>query len=139
MSRTLEGKTSLITALAGDLRLPIILIPLNDREMCDRSLMDILAEAPKDSIVLMEDIDCALPKTSGRMEVATIERMTGRQPVTLAGLLNAIDGVCAQISQLCYQCACGEGIIQLLTHRLDHNSSTGGPSSVHDNKPHRAT
>ena len=63
--------------------------------------MDILAdEGPKDSIVLLEDIDCAVPKTSGMIEAATIERTTGRQPVTLAGLLIAIDGVCAQVSQM---------------------------------------
>ena len=99
------GKTSLITALAGDLRLPIILIPLNDRSMDDRTLMDILSEAPKDSIVLMEDIDCALPKSSGVADEMTMHRMMGREPVTLAGLLNAIDGVCAQVCLL--QCKDG--------------------------------
>ena len=99
------GKTSLITALAGDLRLPIILIPLNDRSMDDRTLMDILSEAPKDSIVLMEDIDCALPKSSGLADEMTMQRMMGREPVTLAGLLNAIDGVCAQVCLL--QCKDG--------------------------------
>lgn len=68
--------------------------------------MDILSEAPKDSIVLMEDIDCALPKSSGVADEMAMQRMMGRQPVTLAGLLNAIDGVCAQAS-LCGSRFCG--------------------------------
>lgn len=97
------GKTSLITALAGELRLPIVLVPLNDRDMDDRSLMELLGDAPRDSIVLIEDIDCALPKSDGGQSKAALHhRMMGRLPVTLSGLLNAIDGVGAQEGRLLF-------------------------------------
>lgn len=96
------GKTSLITALAGELRLPIVLVPLNDRNMDDRGLMQILSEAPKDSLVLIEDIDCALPRDTGETSEMAMMQMRGRLPVTLSGLLNAIDGVSAQEGRLLF-------------------------------------
>lgn len=54
------GKTSLVTALAGDLRLPIVLVNLGNEEMTDSNLVQLLSEIPRDSIVLLEDIDCAV-------------------------------------------------------------------------------
>ena len=54
------GKTSLVTALAGDLRLPIVLINLGTKDMTDSCLIKFLSEIPRDSIVLLEDIDRAI-------------------------------------------------------------------------------
>lgn len=94
-----------MTALAGQLRLPIVLVSLGG-SMDDKALLETLRAAPRDSIVLLEDVDCALPmeKRNGRdstIEVTNINN--GRQfrqqetnSVTLSGLLNAIDGVAAQ-------------------------------------------
>jgi len=95
------GKTSLVTALAGELRLPIVVIPLNSKDMDDQMLMKVMGDAPKDSIVLVEDIDCALPRGADQQGVA-VARMTGRMPVTFSGLLNAIDGVGAQEGRLLF-------------------------------------
>ncbi|KAL9189598.1 hypothetical protein ACHAXT_009273 [Thalassiosira profunda] len=96
------GKTSLVTALAGDLRLPIIVIQLNSKSMDDSALMSALSEAPRDSIVLIEDTDCALPRGAGNNETQAAMMMRGRMPVTLSGLLNAIDGVGAQEGRLLF-------------------------------------
>jgi len=95
------GKTSLVTALAGDLRLPIVVTPLNSKDLDDQKLMALMGEAPKDSIVLIEDIDCALPRGADHQSAA-MARYTGRMPVTFSGLLNAIDGVGAQEGRLLF-------------------------------------
>ena len=86
-----------MTALAGELRLPIVLVPLHTDDIDDGRLTEILGNTPKDCIVLIEDIDCALPR--GATKLAS--RM-GRMPVTLSGLLNAIDGVGAQEGRLLF-------------------------------------
>lgn len=120
------GKTSLITALAGDLRLPIVFVQLNAENMDDQRIMEVLTEAPRDSIVLMEDIDCALPSSDDTpiptpqvppdgippnlppavqkrmMAAAAGGRRSNKIPVTLSGLLNAIDGVGAQEGRLLF-------------------------------------
>ena len=92
------GKTSLITAIAGELRLPLVFVQLSNHDAS--SLLEVLSEAPRDSIVLLEDIDCALRNSSGSSE-ALMMRM-GRAPLTLSGLLNAIDGVGAQEGRLLF-------------------------------------
>ena len=93
------GKTSLVTAMAGELRLPIVVLRLNSKELDDAVLISLLGQTPKDSVVLIEDIDCALPPHAEESF-----RMTsgGRLPVTLSGLLNAIDGVGAQEGRLLF-------------------------------------
>jgi len=91
------GKTSLITALAGSLRLPIVLVALGSKSMGDDGLLSALSGAPRDSIVLIEDVDCAFRKEDAN------ERIMGySRAVTLSGLLNAIDGVAAQEGRLIF-------------------------------------
>merc|ERR1711909_53800 len=53
------GKTSFITALAGELEYSICVLNLSDRAMSDDRLQHRLADAPENSIVLLEDIDAA--------------------------------------------------------------------------------
>ena len=115
------GKTSLITALAGALQLPIVLLPLNSKKVSDQDLMDVLSGAPRDSIILIEDVDCALGpggrrpgkviKYNGKVFVdSTAAQQSsdsiafGRHHggVTLSGLLNAIDGVAAQEGRILF-------------------------------------
>lgn len=96
------GKSSLVTALAGDLRLPIVLVPLNDKSMSNGNLMSILGESPKDSIILIEDIDCVLPRGGLNQSARDMMMRMGHEPVTLSGLLNAIDGVGAQEGRLLF-------------------------------------
>lgn len=81
------GKSSLVMALAGELRLAICVLSLSNRSLDDDSLNCLLNEAPMRSIVLMEDIDRAF---------------TSDSRVTMSGLLNALDGVAAQEGRLVF-------------------------------------
>ena len=58
------GKTSFITALAGELEYSICVLNLSDRSMSDDRLMHRLADAPENSIILLEDIDAAFAPSS---------------------------------------------------------------------------
>lgn len=79
------GKSSLVMALAGELRLAICLLSLSNRSLDDESLNNLLNTAPMRSIVLLEDIDRAFAHESR---------------VTMSGVLNALDGVAAQEGRL---------------------------------------
>lgn len=81
------GKSSLVTALAGELRLAICVLSLSNRSLDDDSLNNLLNTAPLRSIVLLEDIDRAF---------------TNDSRITMSGLLNALDGVAAQEGRLVF-------------------------------------
>jgi chaperone BCS1 len=81
------GKTSLVKALAGTLDLDVAVINLASPRLDDSSLVDLLSDAPKRSILLLEDIDAAF---RGR------EREEANGKLTFSGLLNALDGVASQ-------------------------------------------
>ena len=81
------GKSSLVLALAGELRLAICLLSLSNRSIDDESLNSLLNSAPLRSIVLLEDIDRAFSSDSR---------------VTMSGVLNALDGVAAQEGRLVF-------------------------------------
>lgn len=53
------GKTSFVTALAGELHVPIAVLGLADAGLSDSGLVCLLEKAPKRSIVLLEDVDAA--------------------------------------------------------------------------------
>ena len=86
------GKTSLITAMAGELRLNICILNLSNPTLDDGKLLELMAEVPTDSIVVLEDVDAAFQqRDSGEGAGGSI---------TFSGLLNAIDGVAAQEGRL---------------------------------------
>merc|ERR1719510_848350 len=85
------GKTSFITALAGELEYSICVLNLSDRAMSDDRLMHRLADAPENSIVLLEDADAAFVSREDSTE--TDSAFQGANRLTFSGLLNAIDGV----------------------------------------------
>jgi len=99
------GKTSFITALAGELHLVICIINLASRELTDDSLLELLSEAPRHSILLLEDVDAAF-KTAPEPSAPAADSAGGRgihnrrmnegAGITFSGVLNAIDGVAAQ-------------------------------------------
>jgi len=85
------GKTSFITALAGELEYSICVLNLSDRSMSDDRLQHRLADAPENSIILLEDVDAAFVS---REDVKHLEEAyKGLNRLTFSGLLNAIDGV----------------------------------------------
>ncbi|CAF1119177.1 unnamed protein product [Rotaria sordida] len=86
-----SGKTSAITALAGHFDLSISTLNLSQGTMTDDRLQQLLSNVPEESIILLEDIDAA---TVGRhYEKDDAIRYQGMKPLTLSGLLNALDGV----------------------------------------------
>jgi mitochondrial chaperone BCS1 len=85
------GKTSLIVAIASHFNFNIGVINLAGCGITDDTLMDAIADVPKRSLLLLEDIDCVV---KGR------EITEGK--VTFSGLLNALDGVAASHGQIVF-------------------------------------
>jgi mitochondrial chaperone BCS1 len=79
-----NGKTSIVKAIGGELNMHIYMLMLSDPDMTDNRLMDLLAKIGNNSILLMEDIDCAFVKR---------QRTHADRGLTFSGLLNGIDGV----------------------------------------------
>ncbi|KAG0365163.1 hypothetical protein BGZ54_006822 [Gamsiella multidivaricata] len=84
------GKTSFIVALAGHLRMSVCIVNLGISGLNDQQLDQLLNNAPRNSILLMEDVDAALIKRKAGQAQA------GSNNVTLSGILNALDGITAQ-------------------------------------------
>eukprot|EP01080_Neovahlkampfia_damariscottae_P011604 gene11604-4847_t len=82
------GKTSFISALAGKLKLNICLLNLSSGSLDDDDLNQKLHEAPKDSIILLEDIDSIFVERNSVVQ--------GMKKVSFSGLLNALDGIASQ-------------------------------------------
>lgn len=85
------GKTSFIFSLAGELEYSICVLNLSDRAMSDDRLQHRLADAPENSIILLEDIDAAF--ISREESSVSDSAYKGLNRLTFSGLLNAIDGV----------------------------------------------
>ncbi len=73
--------------------------------MTDDDLMQSLATVPYKSLVLIEDIDAVLP-TKKRLNDVDAEAEHGEEEskssLTLSGILNAIDGVASEESQILF-------------------------------------
>lgn len=85
------GKTSFITALAGELGLGICILNLSDRGLSDDRLHHLLSSAPPQTLLLLEDVDAAF--VSREDSTQTRAAYDGLSRVTFSGLLNALDGV----------------------------------------------
>lgn len=85
------GKTSFITALAASINHDIAILSLSDRGLTDDRLNVLFARAPLNSIILLEDIDAAFSSRDYSKQNQTA--FQGFSPLTLSGLLNALDGV----------------------------------------------
>jgi chaperone BCS1 len=78
------GKTTVVLALAGEMKVSVAALSLSSRLMTDESLRALVDALPLATILLIEDVDCVF---KGKRETT---QDTG---VTLSGLLNALDGV----------------------------------------------
>ena len=78
------GKTTLVLALAGELKLSVAVLSLSSRLMSDEALRSMIDALPVATLLLIEDVDCVFK------DQRTTNSETG---VTLSGLLNALDGV----------------------------------------------
>jgi len=88
-----NGKSSLVTAIASELRLDICTLNLSNHGLNDEKLTELMANVPINSLVLIEDIDCVF---HARKKVDDLES------VTFSGLLNAIDGVMSSEGRLLF-------------------------------------
>ncbi|KAI7762728.1 hypothetical protein ACKAV7_004116 [Fusarium commune] len=93
------GKTSLTLAAAGLMGLNIYMISLSSPNLSEDSLATLFRDLPRTCLVLLEDIDAA-GLTNKRKKQETQENngppKPMREPISLSGLLNVIDGVGAQ-------------------------------------------
>lgn len=87
------GKTSFVTAAAGELDCPIYILNLAEPSLSDLGLLKLVTEASPRSILLMEDIDAAFQNRT-RLDTASPGLLT------FSGLLNALDGVAGQEGKL---------------------------------------
>jgi chaperone BCS1 len=113
------GKTSTIYALAGELGMEIYSLSLASNFVDDNVLNRAAAAIPKNSIFLIEDIDCAFPSREDEDDDETVNgammgpggymmpgyhrgvvRVGVRSAVTLSGLLNVLDGVGSEEGKL---------------------------------------
>lgn len=94
------GKSSYITALAGDLEYGICLLNLSERGLTDDRLNHLLNVAPEQSIILLEDIDAAfVSREDTQTQKAAYE---GLNRVTFSGLLNCLDGVASTEARIVF-------------------------------------
>lgn len=84
------GKTSIVRSLGYTYKLAVFSLDLSS--MSNSSLSRALSEVPRNSILLIEDIDAMTDAANNRDEPNPIEKdLPGR--LTLSGLLNTLDGV----------------------------------------------
>ncbi|NXX09384.1 BCS1 protein, partial [Larus smithsonianus] len=94
------GKSSFITALAGELQYSICLLSLSDRSLSDDRLNHLLSVAPQQSIILLEDVDAAFVSRDLAAENPAMYQGMGR--LTFSGLLNALDGVASTEARIVF-------------------------------------
>lgn len=85
-----SGKTSLIGALAGELRMNLYLVNLANEEMNDERFASLINYIPPRSFMVLEDIDAALAAHKRTPD------KDGHKGLTLTGLLNSLDGFMAK-------------------------------------------
>ncbi|XP_012278887.1 mitochondrial chaperone BCS1 [Orussus abietinus] len=94
------GKSSFITALAGELERGICVLNLSERGLTDDRLNHLLAVAPQQTIILLEDIDAAFTSREESKEVRAA--YDGLNRVTFSGLLNCLDGVASTEARILF-------------------------------------
>lgn len=86
------GKSSLVMALAGTLKMPVYQVSLTDQTLTDSTLTLLLNAVEPGSIVLLEDVDAAFCDRASREGSS----------LSFSGILNAIDGVAASEARILF-------------------------------------
>lgn len=94
------GKSSFITALAGELEFGICVLNLSERGLSDDRLNHLLSMAPQQTIILLEDVDAAF--VSREDTVQQRAAFEGLSRVTFSGLLNCLDGVASTEARILF-------------------------------------
>ena len=79
------GKSTLILAVATHFNMPIYAVPLRGAEMTGERLSHLLSNCRRPSLIALEDVDC--------LKVATSRKSKSHEGLTMADLLNVIDGI----------------------------------------------
>jgi len=87
-----SGKSSIIQAIAGHYKLNLCYIQPIDPDFTDDSFTDAIQKAPKNALIVLEDIDTYFSKDR--------KSLNPRSPLTFSGLLNGLDGVAAADGQV---------------------------------------
>lgn len=91
-----NGKSSLVSAIAGIFGMDVYIVPLSSRWMDDTHLAELMRNVPEGGIILMEDIDCVFDDSRVNRKDSNMTVLEKRpNSITLSGLLNVIDGVAA--------------------------------------------
>ncbi len=77
-----NGKTTLVKAIASEFNLKLCVLPLEGLILSDITLPSLFQEIPKNSLLLIEDIDCAVG-----------QRDSKDNKVAMSVLLNCLDGI----------------------------------------------
>lgn len=91
------GKTSLALALASSLKMDVYALNLSTQGLNDINLEHLFRSVSLNSIILIEDVDCAFKKRKSQ----TLEGKS-HHSLTFSGLLNAIDGINAQDGRIVF-------------------------------------
>ncbi|XP_059487756.1 mitochondrial chaperone BCS1 [Neocloeon triangulifer] len=94
------GKSSYISALAGELEMAVCVMNLSERGLSDDRLAHLLAVAPVQSILLLEDVDAAFGSREEREQ--TKAAYEGLNRITFSGLLNCLDGVASAEARILF-------------------------------------
>jgi BCS1 N terminal/ATPase family associated with various cellular activities (AAA) len=87
-----SGKTSIIGALAGELKMNLYILSLAGEDMNDERFACLLSEIPPNSFMVLEDVDAAFAVRKRKTEEGQPTQTAG---LTLTGILNALDGFMA--------------------------------------------
>lgn len=79
------GKSSLILAISSHFKLPIYSVPLRGPGITGDRLSQLLLTCRRPSVIVLEDVDC--------LAVATSRESKSEEGITIADLLNVIDGI----------------------------------------------
>ncbi|KAI9333535.1 hypothetical protein DFJ73DRAFT_854131 [Zopfochytrium polystomum] len=108
------GKTSCIFALAGHFKQSLCIVSLSSPELSDGDLSRLLTSAPKNSFLVLEDVDVGIGRRkevlkseetnadSSDDENDAVKNMGPNPSITLSGLLNALDGLAAQEGRIVF-------------------------------------
>ena len=80
------GKTSLVTALASELKLNVCVLSLASPTVNDEKIANLLSSVPQRSVILIEDVDAFFRQR---------DKADTSVKVSYSGFINALDGVAA--------------------------------------------
>lgn len=110
-----SGKTSLVRAVAGELRLPVYQLPLSGAGVDDEAFHRLLNGTARRSVVLLEDVDAGVASpawTVGHNKDRSVDASGNHSRLTLSGVLGALDGVGAAEGRLLFMTCRDVGVLE---------------------------